>query len=148
MRGSQCTRTSSLEDAKSRSRRTQRCRLASGAGRKGLLARPGDLGSSTGHDLSLAAFNEAGSKIGIVTLGFCNAIVVRPSRRTCRVPETNVFRTEKIPLRRPLRPAVSGGCPEGFLEQAEPRQVISFRTQFAPLSGQQCLAQGGRTPPY
>ena len=52
---------------------------------------PGDLGSSTGHDLSLAAFNEAGSKIGIVTPGFCNAIVVRPSRRICPVPETSGF---------------------------------------------------------
>jgi hypothetical protein len=38
----------------------------------------------------LAAFNKAGSRIGIVTLGFCNAIVVRPSRRNCRVPEKQV----------------------------------------------------------
>src|ERR1700681_4902172 len=60
--GDRCIRTSLLGDAKWCSRRIQRWRLGSGAGRKGLLARPRGPRQQQSPDLLLALFDEAGSK--------------------------------------------------------------------------------------
>src|SRR6202011_1115133 len=99
-----------------------------------------DLGSSTGHDLSLAAFTEAGSKIGIVTLGFCYAIVVRPSRRNCRVPETSVSRT---PQRTVAGRVDAVTCVPRSAEDFETPEVFA-RLSFEP-SGRPAP---GRLPPH